>query len=60
MNKNAKLIIVILAVLLIVSIILNVSMLIGKGSSNGESNKVDSELITNQEAIQVKDSVVKK
>ena len=60
MNKKAKLIIVILAVLLIVSIILNVSMLIGKGSSNGECNKVDSKLIKNQEAIQVKDSVVKK
>lgn len=60
MNKKAKLIIVILAVLLIVSIILNVSMLIGKGSSNSECNKVDSELMNNQESIQVKDSVVKK
>lgn len=58
MNKKAKLIIVILAVLLIVSIILNVSMLIGKGSSNSECNKVDSELMNNQESIQAKDSVV--
>lgn len=58
MNKKAKLIIVILAVLLIVSIILNVSMLIGKGSSNGECNNVDSELMNNQESIQAKDSVV--
>lgn len=58
MNKKAKLIIVILAVLLIVSIILNVSMLIGKGSSNGEYNNVDSELMNNQESIQAKDSVV--
>lgn len=58
MNKKAKLIIVILAVLLIVSIILNVSMLTGKGSSNGECNNVDSELINNQESIQAKDSVV--
>lgn len=58
MNKKAKLIIVILAVLLIVSIILNVSMLIGKGSSNSECNNVDSELMNNQESIQAKDSVV--
>lgn len=58
MNKKAKLIIVILAVLLIVSIILNVSMVIGKGSSNSECNKVDSELMNNQESIQAKDSVV--
>lgn len=58
MNKKAKLIIVILAVLLIVSIILNVSMLIGKGSSNGECNNVDSELMNNHESIQAKDSVV--
>ena len=58
MNKKAKLIIVILAVLLIVSIILNVSMLIGKGSSNGECNNVNSELMNNHESIQAKDSVV--
>jgi protein phosphatase len=57
MNKKAKLIIVILAVLLIVSIILNVSMLIGKGSSNGECNNVDSELMNNQKYFQAKDSV---
>lgn len=58
MNKKAKIIIMILAVLLTVSIILNVSMLIGKGSSNGEYNMVDSELMNNQESIQAKDSVV--
>ena len=57
MNKKAKIIIMILAILLIVSIILNVTMFIGKDSSNGECNKVDSELIKNQEAIQAKDSV---
>jgi protein phosphatase len=58
MNKKAKIIIMILAVLLLASIILNVTMFIGKDSSNGECNKVDSELIKNQEAIQAKDSVV--
>ena len=58
MNKKAKIIIMILAILLLASIILNVTMFIGKDSSNGECNKVDSELIKNQEAIQAKDSVV--
>ena len=58
MNKKAKVIIMILAILLLASIILNVTMFIGKDSSNGECNKVDSELIKNQEAIQAKDSVV--
>ena len=58
MNKKAKIIIMILAILLLASIILNVTMFIGKDSSNGEFNKVDSELIKNQEAIQAKDSVV--
>ena len=58
MNKRAKIIIMILAILLLASIILNVTMFIGKDSSNGECNKVDSELIKNQEAIQAKDSVV--
>lgn len=58
MNRKAKLIIVILAVLLIVSIILNVSMLIENGSSNSKSDNVDSELMNNQESIQAKDSVV--
>lgn len=57
MNKKAKVIIMILAILLLASIILNVTMFIGKDSSNGECNKVDSELIKNQEAIQAKDSV---
>lgn len=60
MNKKAKIIIMILAILLLASIILNVTMFIGKNSSNGECNKVDSELIKNQEAIQAKDSVVTK
>lgn len=58
MNKKAKVIIMILAILLLASIILNVTMFIGKDSSNGECNKVDSELIKNQEATQAKDSVV--
>lgn len=58
MNKRAKIIIMILAILLLASIILNVTMFIGKDSSNGECNKVDSELIKNQEAIQVKDSIL--
>lgn len=59
MNKRAKIIIVILAILLIVSIVLNVSMLIGKGSSNGERNKADSELIKDQQdTVQVKDSLI--
>ena len=58
MSKRAKIIIMILAILLLASIILNVTMFIGKDSSNGEFNKVDSELIKNQEAIQAKDSVV--
>ena len=58
MNKRAKIIIMILAILLLASIILNVTLFIGKDSSNGECNKVDSELIKNQEAIQAKDSVV--
>ena len=58
MNKKAKIIIMILAILLLASIILNVTMFIGKDSSNREFNKVDSELIKNQEAIQAKDSVV--
>ena len=60
MNKKAKIIIMILAILLIVSIILNVTMFIGKDSSNGEFNNVDSELIKNQEAIQVEDTIIKK
>lgn len=58
MNKRAKIIIMILAILLLASIILNVTMFIGKDSSNGECNKVDSELIKNKEAIQVKDSIL--
>lgn len=58
MNKKAKIIIVILAVLLIVSIILNASMLIGKDSSNGECNKTESELINNPDSILTKGSVV--
>lgn len=47
MNKKAKTIIVILAILLIVSIILNVTMFIGNGSSNDKCNKPDSVLISN-------------
>ena len=58
MSKRAKIIIMILAILLLASIILNVTMFIGKDSSNGECNKVDSELIKNQETIPAKDSVV--
>lgn len=58
MNKKAKIIIMILAILLLASIILNVTMFIGKDSNNGECNKVDSELIKNKETIQSKDSVV--
>lgn len=58
MNKKAKTIIVILAILLIVSITLNVLMLIGEDSSNGGRNKVNSELINNQHSIQSKDSIV--
>lgn len=58
MNKKAKIIIMILAILLLASIILNVTMFIGKDSSNGECNKIDSELIKNQETIPAKDSVV--
>lgn len=58
MSKRAKIIIMILAILLLASIILNVTMFIGKDSSDGECNKVDSELIKNQEAIQVKDSIL--
>ena len=58
MSKRAKIIIMILAILLLASIILNVTMIIGKDSSNGECNKVDSELMNNQESIQAKDSVV--
>lgn len=58
MNKNAKIIIMILAILLLASILLNVTMFIGKDSSNGECNKVDSVLIKNQETIQVKDSII--
>ena len=58
MNKKAKIIIMILAILLLASILLNVTMFIGKDSSNGECNKVDSVLIKNQETIQVKDSII--
>lgn len=58
MNKKAKIIIMILAILLLASIFLNVTMFIGKDSSNGECNKVDSVLIKNQETIQVKDSII--
>lgn len=57
MSKRAKIIIMILAILLLASIILNVTMFIGKDSSNGECNKVDSELVKNQETIPAKDSV---
>lgn len=58
MSKRVKIIIMILAILLLASIILNVTMFIGKDSSNGECNKVDSELIKNQETILAKDSAV--
>lgn len=58
MSKRVKIIIMILAILLLASIILNVTMFIGKDSSNGECNKVDSELIKNQETIPAKDSAV--
>lgn len=58
MSKRAKITIMILAILLLASIILNVTMFIGEDSSNGECNKVDSELIKNQETTPAKDSVV--
>lgn len=55
MNKTAKITIAILAILLIASIALNISMFVGNNSNNKESGKSNTEL---KEAIEINDTVV--
>lgn len=58
MNKKAKFIILLLAILLIVSVIFNISMFVGKASNSIEYDNVNSESINNQEPVQAKDSLI--
>lgn len=58
MNRRAKNIIAILAILLVASIVFNVIMLIGRHTSDVDSKTEDSELIIDQGTVQLKDTII--
>lgn len=58
MNKTTKIIITILAILLIVSIVLNILMFIGNYADNKKNEKSDTELVKDKETTEIKDTIV--